>query len=100
MNSWIRIGLALVLSFLLSLSVALINGQDLLTALQAGLVIALLSGEIVAVLSWGMEMAVANGYPGWLGFLLALCLNILGLIVLALLPARTQPSHKPVDKQA
>lgn len=89
MNSWIRIGLAGVLSFLLSLGVALANGQNLLAALQAGLVIALLTGAIVAILSWGMDMAVAKGYPGWLGFLLALCLNILGLIVLALLPDRT-----------
>ena len=98
MNSWTRIGLAFVLSFLLSLGVALANGQNVSTALQAGIIIALLSGVIVAILSWGMDMAVAKGYPGWLGFILALFLNVLGLIILALLPARTPTSHKAIAK--
>jgi len=95
MNSWIRIGLALVLGFLLGVGVSLINGQGLFITLKAGFFLALLSGVIVAILSWGVDMAVEKGYPGWAGFLLSLCLNIVGLIILVLLPARTQIPNRP-----
>ena len=90
MNSRLRIGLALILGFFIGLGISLANGQDFLSALQGGLYLALIVGVIVAFLSWGMDMAVKKGYPSWLGFLLAFCLNIIGLIILALLPSRTQ----------
>jgi hypothetical protein len=98
MNSWIRIGLALVLGFLIGMGIPLANGQDLLFALRAGLQFALLIGVIVAILSWGVDIAVEKGYPSWLGFLLVLCLNILGLILLVILPSHTLASNKLAPK--
>ena len=89
MNSSMRIGLGLVLGFVIATITSFINGRDVGSALQAGLVFALIVGVVVAVLSWGMDMALEKGYPGWFGFFLALCLNIVGLVILALLPAHT-----------
>lgn len=95
MNSWIRIGLALVLGLLIGAVTSFVNGRDPVSAMQTGLGFALLVAVVVAILSWGMDMALEKGYPGWLGFLLALFLNIAGLVILALLPSRlseTNPS--------
>ena len=89
MKSSMRIGLALVLGFGIATLTSFINGRDVGSALQAGFGFALIVGVVVAVLSWGMDMAVEKGYPGWFGFFLALCLNIVGLVILAILPAHT-----------
>src|SRR5262245_14918061 len=97
MNSGIRIALALCLAFVIAVPLALSNGRDWVSALQAGVGFALLVATIVAILSWGMDIAVEKGYPGWFGFVLALILNIFGLIILALLPARLSTKH-PVAK--
>jgi hypothetical protein len=95
MNTWTRTGLAVVLGLSIGTFVSFVNGRDFVSALQAGFGFALLVGFIVAVLSCGMDVAVEKGYPGWLGFLLVLCLNIVGLIILALLPAHTPASNPP-----
>jgi hypothetical protein len=79
---------------LLVLLISFVNGRDFVAALQAGFGFALLVGFIVALLSCGMENALEKGYPGWFGFLLVLCLNIVGLMILALLPAHT-PTTNP-----
>ena len=89
MSSQIRIVLALALGFLAAFIICLANGLGFYTALQNGFIYALIVGAIVAILSWGMDLAVEKGYPGWVGFVLVLFLNIIGLLVLALLPART-----------
>jgi hypothetical protein len=93
MKSWIRIGLAFALGFLISISVSLANGKDWLGAFQTGLYFAMLIGVFVAILSWGIDIAVEKGYPNWFGFILALCLNALGLIILALLPNLHHPDR-------
>ena len=90
MNSRRRTGLALVLGFIIGMGIPLLNGNDFSFAFQSGILFALFMGVIVAILSWGMDIAEEKGYPGWLGFLLVFCLNILGLILLVLLP-----SHPP-----
>ncbi len=95
MNTWTRTGLALVLGLSIGTFVSFLNGRDFVSALQAGFGFALLVGFIVAVLSCGMDIALEKGYPGWLGFLLVLCLNIVGLMILALLPARTPATNPP-----
>ena len=95
MNTWTRTGLALVLGLSIGTFISFVNGRDFVSALQAGLAFALLVGFIVAVLSCGMDMALEKGYPGWFGFLLVLWLNIVGLIILALLPAHTPTTNPP-----
>ena len=94
MNTWTRTGLALVLGLSIGTFISFINGRDFVSALQAGFGFALLVGFIVGVLSCGMDIALEKGYPGWFGFLLVLCLNIVGLMILALLPAHT-PTTNP-----
>jgi hypothetical protein len=98
MNSTIRILLALAMGFVIGFVMPLANGLGPLEALQAGLGFAFLVGVIVAILSWGMDIAIEKGYPGWLGFLLALVFNILGLVILLLLPRRTAITKKPASR--
>jgi len=98
MKSNTRIVLALIVSFLLGIVFSLFNGQDLLSSLQAGFIFALITIIIVAILSWGIDIAVNKGYPSWIGFLLVLILNVLGLLILAVLPNKTILNN-PVSKQ-
>jgi uncharacterized membrane protein YraQ (UPF0718 family) len=67
MNSWTRIGLALVLGFFIASFISFVNGRDVVSALVAGAGFAVLVGVIVAILSWGMDRAIEKGYPGWSG---------------------------------
>ena len=97
MNSGIRIVLSLCLAFVIAVPVSLLNGRDWVSALQAGLGFAVLVGTIVAILSWGMDIAIEKGYPAWFGFILALILNVFGLIILALLPTHAS-THRPATK--
>jgi hypothetical protein len=94
MNSRIRIGLALLLGFLIGIVIPLANGKEFASAFKTGVVFALLIGAIVAILSWAMDLAVEKGYPSWLGFVLALFLNIIGLLILVILPAQ---AHSPTS---
>jgi len=98
MNTWSRTGLAFVLGLSIGTFISFVNGRDFVSALQAGFGFAVLVGFIVAVLSCGMDIAVEKGYPGWLGFLLVLCLNIVGLVILALLPAHTLTINSPAAR--
>jgi len=88
MKSSTRIFIGFMVSFLLVFAISLLNGQSMASALQAGFFFAVLVGIIVAMLSWGIDIAVKKGYPAWLGFFLVLFLNVFGLLILAVLPDR------------
>src|SRR5262245_21034475 len=79
---------ALTLSFVVGVTLASINGQDPLTALRSSSVFASITAGLIALLSFGMEKAEDKGYPAWLGLLLVVFLNVLGLINLTILPRR------------
>jgi hypothetical protein len=82
--------LAIFLGYTIALVISLLNGRTLIQALYAAAVFAAVTGIIVGVLSWAVEYAMRRGYPGWLGFILVFFLNILGIIILFLLPNRQQ----------
>ena len=96
MKSNTRIVLALVISFLAGFVLALLNGRDLLASLQSAMFFAIIATAIVAILTWGMDIAVKKGYPAWAGFLLALFLNIFGLAILAVLPTKTTAANRTI----
>jgi len=89
MKSSIRIILSFVISFILGVVISLSNGRDLLSSLQSAFIFAIIVATIIAMLSWGIDIAVKKGYSDWVGFLLVLILNILGLVILAVLPNKT-----------
>jgi hypothetical protein len=89
MKSSTRIFIALIVSFVLGFAISLLNGQSLVSALQSGFFFAVLVAVIVAMLSWGIDIAVKKGYPDWAGFFLVLILNVFGLLLLAILPNRS-----------
>lgn len=94
MKSSTRILLALIISFLLSVFISFSNGRDLLLSLESGFIFAITVATIVAMLSWGMDIAGEKGYSGWVGFLLVLILNVLGLVLLALVPNKTAVTNQ------
>lgn len=98
MKSSTRILLALIISFLLSVFISFSNGRDLLLSLQSGFIFAIIVATIVAMLSWGMDIAVEKGYSGWVGFFLVLILNVLGLVLLAVVPNKTAAVINQVSK--
>lgn len=83
-----RILTSLVLGFITGFVFSLLNSRDVQTSLISALIFSLLVAAIVAVLSWAVDTAQGKGYPGWVGFLLVLCLNIVGVLILWLLPER------------
>lgn len=94
MKSSTRIVLALVISFIAGFILALFNGRGLLLSLQSALFFTIIVTIIVAILSWGIDIAVKKGYPDWVGFLLALLLNVFGLAILAVLPTKTAVANR------
>jgi hypothetical protein len=97
MKTVTRVSSALALSFVVGVALASANGQDTLTALRSSVSFASITAALVALLSFGMEKAEDKGYPGWIGLLLVVFLNVLGLVILTLLPRcaaeRTSPSQ-------
>lgn len=88
MKSSTRITLSLIISLVLGVVISLLNGRDPLSSLQSGFIFAIMVATIVAMISWGIEIAVKKGYSEWIGFLLVFVLNLLGLVILAVLPKR------------
>ena len=85
-----RTMLAIILGFTIALVISLLNGRTIAQASYAAAILAALTGLIVGVLSWAVYHASRKGYPGWLGFILVFFLNILGIMILFLLPKMQQ----------
>jgi hypothetical protein len=87
--------LALLMGFLLGLVILIINGRTIGASIVGAFIFSVLVGVIVAMLSWAYEYAERKGYSGWVGFFLILLLNIVGIILLLLLPSKIT-THHPV----
>jgi hypothetical protein len=83
-----RILIAIPALFATGLIVSLINFRDISTALANSLLFALLTGALLLWLHLGATMAERKGYGTWLGTVLVLFLNLLGFVILWLLPDR------------
>lgn len=80
---------ALIMGFVLGSVISFYNGQDFASSLMAGLWFSLIVGVIVSILAWAVETAKQKGYSALTGFILVLVLNILGIVILLLLPTKT-----------
>ena len=89
MKASTRIFIAFFVSLILGFSISLLNGRSQAPALQSGFFFAVLVAIIVAMLSWGIDIAVKKGYPDWVGFFVVLILNVFGLLLLAILPNKS-----------
>jgi hypothetical protein len=90
-----RIGLAFTLGLFIGINISISNGSNLLTALRDGIIFSLIITSIVALITWGMNISKEKGYPIWVGFVLVLFLNIIGIIILLLIPihSKYEPDH-------
>ena len=86
--------------FLFTITLALVNGRDLISALKAGLILILLVCGVCIPILWGIEIASKKGYPAWLAGILVLCFNILGLVIVILLPIPRMPKRKLLIRHA
>jgi hypothetical protein len=90
--------MAMLLGFVIAVAVSLLNGGDLLGSVLSGLVLAVIVGVIVAVLSWAVDTARTKGYGAWVGVLLVILLNLVGVVLLLLLPARQGSAARPMTR--
>ena len=86
-----------VLAFIVSFLVAFVNRQDAGLALQNTFTFTALACLIMIVLHIGALIAERKGYPTWLGVALVGLLNVVGFLILLILPDRhateTNASH-------
>jgi hypothetical protein len=83
---------AFALAFIVGTILATANGLDPATALGSSITFAGITAALVALLSFGIEKAEEKGYPAWMGVLLVVFLNVLGLVILTFLPR--QPAER------
>ena len=88
MRTTARTASAFILGFLVGLAVSMLNGGGVAVSIAAAAVFGLLVGIVVSILAWAFDYAEMKGYNGWLGFFLVLILNILGVLLLLVLPDR------------
>lgn len=80
--------IALLVGFVLGFAVSLAHGQSVPLSLYGGLVLTAVTGFLATLLLWTVEIAEKKGYRAWVGMLVALLLNVPGLLLLAILPSR------------
>ncbi len=92
--------LAFLLGFVIGMIATLYNGLTLTNALTNSLIFALVVLYAALVSLWGASLAINKGYAEWLGFLLGLLLNLIGIVILYILPRRSihQPAHE-IDQE-
>lgn len=74
--------LAVLITFVVGMIIALNNGLGLFSAVKGAFIMSLLTGAVVAVLAWGVDIAKQKGYSGTLGFISVLLLNVFGILLL------------------
>ena len=101
MSKKMFLGLAFMFSFVIGILFALNNGLPLSRALANSLIFGIIVVYIALVSLWGVSIASDKGYSEWLGFLLGLFLNLLGIVVLLILPRRkAQKSAGKMDQKS
>jgi hypothetical protein len=85
-----RIALAFSLGLFVGINTALSNGFSLTIAVRDGLIFSVVVSIYVAIISWGIGIAEEKGYPVRGIFFLLLFLNVIGIVILLLLPNRKE----------
>jgi len=85
-SSLTRIVVAALLGFISGFIVSLVNRKDLLPSFVSGLLFSVIVAVIVIVLTWASGVTKQKGYDQWIGILLVLIFNIVGIIILLCLP--------------
>lgn len=92
--------LAFLLGFGIGMIATLYNGLSLTSALTNSLIFALVVLYAALISLWGMSLAIHKGYAEWLGFLLGLVLNLIGILILYILPRRSaQEPAGEIDRE-
>lgn len=70
------------------------NRKDLVPAFIRGILFSMIVALIVIALSWTAEVSEKKGYDQWVGILLVLILNIIGIVILLCIPTKKQREYK------
>jgi ABC-type transport system involved in cytochrome c biogenesis permease subunit len=81
-------GIAALLGFVAGFALSLANGRALAQSSISALEFAAIAGVIVAALAWASGASERKGYSPWLGFVLVLILDVVGIVIILLLPAQ------------
>lgn len=73
--------------------IAIFVRRDVMFALQNAITFAAFVCIFLLILHTGASLAERKGYPTWLGVALAFLLNIVGFIILLILPNRLTPDN-------
>jgi hypothetical protein len=84
-----RVALVFTMGMFFGTNISISNGSTLLTAIRDGLFFSIIISFVVILIDWGINIAKEKCYPIWIGFVLALLLNVIGILILKLLPIRT-----------
>lgn len=88
-----RIAVAALGGMILGVVVSLLNGRGLAAALIGGVQFSVVLVVIVAVIDWAVGISRRKGYAPWLGVVLVLFLNVVGAVVLLILPNHNPDCH-------
>jgi uncharacterized membrane protein len=70
------------------------NRKGLVPAFIRGILFSMIVALIVIALSWAAEVSEKKGYDQWVGILLVLILNIIGIVILLCIPTKKQRNTK------
>jgi uncharacterized membrane protein len=84
------IGIGALMGLVAGVAVSMANGKALAASLLGGLAFSIVVALVVAILSWAAGASEQKGYDAWLGIVLVLIFNVVGIVILLLLPARNR----------